>query len=390
LTLLPWERTGIPAANQQLIHEGNQLDPNIALDKSEYSVELKIKDNENPLISTEPFRYIILDPLEVLFKLRYLISSEQLHIPAFAKLAVQPLDLTISRPYDYDTVIALPNGRQLIEDLNELINLYDYRLVFYSAYPKETQLNRYEQIKKLCEQNGLACPPLHAMAVLDENYSQYDQNNPLIENDDGVYIATFGDVKYRESIKNDPSSTVDYRDLTCSAFDAEVLRRALQAMFKVLENNESRSQHIIFDSKPHVIDTSTGDGYRAVLINNKKSLAEALSDEKILAHSRKAGNLVQAAPLQAELSNNPALFSLAFFQKTLVQVKENPLSAMQYKDLPFDFKCFLIHKAEDLSRRLGGEPLTEEEYWEYSAGFEEKTKDHLVNEWEQSAPRLQK
>jgi hypothetical protein len=296
-----------------------------------------------PVMPQEPVKYIMVDHGGVLdgtmrlgeadlAAYRGYISEQEI-----ALLRIQPSDL-IYRDQSAGIKV-MPNGKQLIEDLNELIHEHGYRFVFHSANSERDQLEEYKKFRELCNDNGLACPPLHAMVVLNEaNYSRTSSADPAISYVGDVRIGTFG-----ADSQNGKRS----------------VRRALEATLSI--SPESRGQHIVLDDGEPLVNASREEGYRAFLISNPQ-LGHTLADavHQIVLEAR-AARLAQAPVQSAPLSVNSSSNSATFFQRATFDRQERPLWSQQnFDNLPLPAKAFISQKVEPITSMFGCSTF---DYW---------------------------
>lgn len=76
----------------------------------------------------------------------------------------------------------LPNGKQIVQDLDLLVNQHGYRLAFCSANNEEFQLGVLQSLREASKKAGLNFPPIYAMVVHDpKNYKETTSDSPIIE-----------------------------------------------------------------------------------------------------------------------------------------------------------------------------------------------------------------
>ncbi len=151
----------------------------------------------------------------------------------------------------------LKNGVKIVKQLNFLVIECGYEIVFHSKNKEKDQLQLLEHLSKSCAEKYLEWPIVTAMAVRDQDiFPDIDSKEPIIIKDrtHGILIAGYGQ---------------DLDGKSC-------VRSALSKLLSI--NEESHSQHIIFDDGPSVVLAARAEGYRAYMIDKNLSLEEAISD----------------------------------------------------------------------------------------------------------------
>ncbi|MGQ3892376.1 ubiquitin-like protein [Legionella sp. CNM-4043-24] len=244
-----------------------------------------------PVTPQEQPHYIMVDHGGVLDGTPRLEKRELAAYPAAVReqLRIQPDDL-VYRNREAG-IKAMPKGRQFIMDLNELINEHGYRFAFHSANVEKDQFDEYAKLRELCEDNQLPCPPLHAMAVLnDSEYPFTPSTDPEIKQVGDVRVATYG---------------ADSQSGKAS------VRRALEAALSIGPDAASRSQHVVLDDGVPIINASRNEGYRGIVVSNStpgETLADAV--HQVLLDARAARHVQSSVPRASHVSEpSPASVS---------------------------------------------------------------------------------
>lgn len=90
----------------------------------------------------------------------------------------------------------LRKGVNLVNNLNELVSKYDYKIAFSSSNPEADQIRLLENLQKACRKKGIKFPPVAAMFVCDPGkYPEIESYAPRFEFNakHHIQIAKFGE-----------------------------------------------------------------------------------------------------------------------------------------------------------------------------------------------------
>ncbi|WED42988.1 hypothetical protein [Legionella cardiaca] len=169
----------------------------------------------------------------------------------------------VLEPFDWGGAQVLRNGVQIVALMNELVERYQYQIVFHSKNKEEDQLKILLQLQAACQLKKISFPPVLAMAVFDpERYTESSSSPRTIIIEGGIHLAAWG----------------------ADDFDGKAsVRRALEKLLNITD----RSQHIVFDDGEPNVNTPREEGYQAFLIGEgservtlDRALTQVVNDAK--------------------------------------------------------------------------------------------------------------
>lgn len=265
---------------------------------------------------------------------------------------LEPNDLLIKN-IDEGLSIVIPNGFQLMRDLDELSRVHGYKLTSHSSNAYDDQMEQYHDINAACRREKLPIPPLHAIAVFDnksEHHKRCDSGNPVIRNDNGVTVVTWG---------------ADQENGKAS------LRRALEVALTI--RPDERANSAIFDDAPNVIEHARIEGYQGFEVSNAtqgSTLSDHVHHVLLQARAKLAQEQRQHAAPSRAAQSQPS--SAGFFSQP-----PTPRVGVRFEDLSTAQKAFLSEYTsefrhtvlayapfEDLWRSLGNDPEAQKPYLE--------------------------
>lgn len=166
-------------------------------------------------------------------------------------------DLVLEK-FEWGGVQVLKNGVRILSNINQLVDKYDYQVVFHSKNCQDDQIRVLRQLQAACQLKGVKFPQVFAMAVYDPSlYPDKSSSNPvIIRNEYGTLIVGWGSDDF-----NGKAS----------------VRRALEKLLDIDE--EQRPNHIVFDDGEPNVTIPRLESYQAFLIGNelgRVSLDQAL------------------------------------------------------------------------------------------------------------------
>jgi hypothetical protein len=156
---------------------------------------------------------------------------------------------------------ALKDGIQIINQLNELVNNYDYEIVFHSKNQADGQLDLLNILRIACDKKGLIFPKLKAMAARDpKKYAGVTSNEPYIE-----------------IVKE----TANENKILVAGYDLELdgkacVRQALSKLLNIAVTD--RAKHVVLDDGPSVIDKAKEEGWIAYQVDEMHSLSKIINN----------------------------------------------------------------------------------------------------------------
>jgi hypothetical protein len=188
----------------------------------------------------------------------------------------------ILNDYGDGLYMILKDGKDVVSFLNELVNDYEYEIVFYSANRIQEQISILEELKKACRKSQLIFPEISASACMDNKQPNLRYSEPQIipkeQNVHGFAYAVWGDT---------------------AGNGKDVLRRVLENLLHI--DAASRSDHIVFDDSDLVVRTAQEEGYQAYKIDERHSLKHCLKD--VVDYERNHKLVLQPLSLWEKLIN---------------------------------------------------------------------------------------
>ncbi|MBS0290358.1 MAG: hypothetical protein JSS07_10055 [Proteobacteria bacterium] len=192
---------------------------------------------------------------------------------------ISPADLIIDNNNDPEYINVLKNGVAIINNLNSLVNDYDYQIAFHSKNQEANQDAILMKLQTACTNKGFQFPPIHSMAVYDPSkYRNVSSNNPTIEERNGIKRVCWG----TKSIVNQ-RMVEDGKDK---------VRRALEKALNI--PSTQRKFHAVFDDGPSILEVAKEEGYQTFVINETQPLDQALKkviDAERAARQRKRARI---------------------------------------------------------------------------------------------------
>lgn len=178
-------------------------------------------------------------------------------------------EMTTSQPGAKDLVLSdlgdgikniLKNGVEIVAQLNELVERYDFRIVFHSKNREEDQVRILRQLQQACIRENCLFPTVEAMAVYDpQQYPSISSSAPrmIMDRAHGVKVIGYGQEKPGKAC----------------------VREALASALNIQTNEHH--DHVVFDDGPEVIATAHQENYQVYLIGGSGqalSLFQAIAD----------------------------------------------------------------------------------------------------------------
>lgn len=208
-------------------------------------------------------------------------------------------DIVLSNLTDIGMVNVLPNGVRIVKIINELVNKYDYKVVYHSSNTISDQLRIHEQLVRGSREKNLVFPTIVATASPN---SELKAITPIAPNH--AQLGTTGIHFYSYA----PVAT---------SIGKNCVRTALAHALGIGASREERQQHIVFDDGPSNVTEALREGYTAYLINKDLSLVTAL--ERVLTQEKElSARTTQSSTPQREekatlLSSTGPISALSLF-----------------------------------------------------------------------------
>lgn len=186
----------------------------------------------------------------------------------------------------------IKNGVEIVKQLNSLVSLHGYQIIFHSKNKETEQLHMLSLIQKACYRVKLTFPKITAMAVRDTiEFNGVESENPAIikNKQHGIWIAGYD------------------KELDGKA----CVRNALSKLLFISET--SRKQHFIFDDGPSVVNIANKEGWSTYLIGDQ---FEAVTLDK-------AVDSIYQLEIQSKQQNSFAVISTDEFILNNKLTKEN-------------------------------------------------------------------
>lgn len=147
-------------------------------------------------------------------------------------------------------------NESIINKLNQLVNEYDYKILFHSSNNLAGQLRLLARLQDACSKKKLHFPQVKGIAVRDLlAYGNIASEHPKISDHQGIPVAVFG-------VKKEGKACI---------------REALSVMLNITPAD--RGQSIVFDDDLSHIEQAKKEGYKTQYIGG----ADGLTFEKALA-----------------------------------------------------------------------------------------------------------
>lgn len=158
--------------------------------------------------------------------------------------------------------VILKNGVLIIDKLNQLVDHYNYHLVFHSQATEEEQISRLILLKRACQKKQIQFPRITAMSVCDPKFDAHAIEDPFpaFQEEHEIQIAAYS--------KDEPDKTNS--------------RKILSTLLGI--RTQEREESIIFDEDKSVVAKAEREGYQVKSIGNSNfdtALNEVLQTEAV-------------------------------------------------------------------------------------------------------------